>query len=101
MKTITIILILLLVSAVLLFGIITGKSMLSPSDTDNEPGDEEVQETVEEDPLPEPDENGPGTEEEPIEEEEPDPDKISAIEIYLDGSRDEGIFLGEAIYGLT
>ena len=101
MKTITIILILLLVSAVLLFGIVAGKSILSPSGTDNEPGDEKVQETIEEDPIPEPEENAPGTEEEPIKEEEPDPDKISAIEIYLDGPRDEGIFLGEAKYGLT
>ena len=101
MKTITTILILLLASAVLLFGIIAGKSILGPSGTDNEPGDEEVQETVEEEPPSLPEENDPGTEEEPIEEEEPDPDKISAIEIYLDGSRDEGIFLGEAKYGLT
>ena len=101
MKTITTILILLLVPAVLLFGIIAGKSILGPSGTDNNPVDEEVQETVEEDSSPKPEENGPGSEEEPIEEEEPDPDKISAIEIYLDGSRDEGIFLGEAKYGLT
>ncbi len=100
MKTITTILILLLVSAVLLFGIIAGRSILGPSSTDNEPVDEEIQETLEEESPPKPEENGPGTEEEPVEE-EPDPDKISAIEIYLDGSRDEGIFLGEAKYGLT
>ncbi len=101
MKTITIILILLLVSAILLFGIIAGKSILNPSVTDDGPGDEEVQEKVEEEPLPQLEEPFPGSEEEPIEEEEPDPDKISAIEIYLDGFRDEGIFLGEAKYGLT
>ncbi len=93
MKTVTTILILLLVSAVLLFGIIAGKSMLGSSGTNDEPVEEE-------EPPPLPEENGPGTEEEPVEE-EPDPDKISAIEIYLDGSRDEGIFLGEAKYGLT
>ncbi len=91
---------LLLVSAVLLFGIIAGRSMLGSSGTNNEPVDEEVQETVEEEPPSLPEENGPGTEEEPVEE-EPDPDKILSIEIYLDGSRDEGIFLGEAKYGLT
>ena len=34
-------------------------------------------------------------------EEEPEPDEISTIEIYLDGPRDEGIFLGEAQIGLT
>ncbi len=101
MKTITIILILLLVSAVLLFGIIAGKSILSSSVTDNEPIDEEVPEIVEEEPSPPLDEPAPGSEEEPVEEEQPDPDKISAIEIYLDGSRDKGIFLGEAKYGLT
>ena len=39
--------------------------------------------------------------EEQPEEEEPDPEAIAAVEIYLDGPRDEGIFLGEAKYGLT
>jgi Tol biopolymer transport system component len=101
MKTITIILILLLASAVLLFGIIAGKSILNPSVTDNEPVDEEVPEFVEEEPTPPLDELAPGSEEEAVDEEQPDPDKISAIEIYLDGSRDEGIFLGKAKYGLT
>ena len=100
MKTITTILILLLIPAVLLFGIIAGRSISGPSGTGDGPVDEEVQETIEEDSSPKPEENGTGTEEEP-DEEEPDPDKISAIEIYLDGSRDEGIFLGEAKYGLT
>jgi Tol biopolymer transport system component len=92
MKTITIILILLLISAVLLFGIIAVRGLRGSSATVDEPI-EEVQEIVEEE--------SPPPLEEPIEEEEPDPDKISAIEIYLDGSRDEGIFLGEAKYGLT
>jgi len=64
MKTITIILILLLVSAVLLFGIIAGKSILSSSVTDNEPIDEEVPEIVEEDSAPQLEEQAPGSEEE-------------------------------------
>ncbi|HAJ95050.1 MAG TPA: hypothetical protein DCP02_02340, partial [Actinobacteria bacterium] len=92
MKTITTILILLLISAAALFGIIAGKSISGPSGTEEEPSIEEVPEIVEETPPPL-EENGPGTEEEPVEE-EPDPDKISAIEIYLGGPRDKGIFLG-------
>ena len=100
MKTITIILILLLVSAVLLFGTIAIRGILGSSTTGDEPV-EEVQEIVEEESPPQLEEPFPGSEEEPFEEEEPDPDKIATIEIYLDGPRDEGIFLGEAQFGLT
>ncbi|MCD4669081.1 MAG: DUF5050 domain-containing protein [Actinomycetia bacterium] len=101
MKTVTTILILLLISAVILFGTMAGKSMLGPSVTEEKPPIEETPEIIKKEPPSMPEENGPGTEEEPVEEEEPDPEKISAIEIYLGGLRDEGIFLGEAKYGLT
>jgi len=87
MRTVTIIIIILSVAAAIIFGFIiiryaTTKTS-SPVETD----------TVIEEPEPE------TTEEEP--QEEPDPDKIAVIEVYLDGDRNSGIFLGEATYGMT
>lgn len=96
MKTITTILILLLVFALLPFAVIGARTVMGSSGSADGPSEEEVPETIEEELLPEPEEAVPE-----VKEEEPDPDKISAIEIYLGGPRDKGIFLGEAKHGLT
>jgi TolB protein len=93
MKTAAIIITILLVAAVIFLGFIILRY------TAFEP--QAAEETIE----PEPDNNI--VEEEPgreIDEEPPaeaEEDKISVIEIYLDGDRDNGIFLGEAVYGVT
>jgi len=101
MKTITIILILLLVFALLPFAVIGTRTIMGSSGSVDEPSGEKVPDIIEEETPPKPEEDVPEVEEELVEEEEPDPDKISAIEIYLGGPRDKGIFLGEAKYGLT
>src|SRR4030065_372355 len=96
MRTVVIIIIILSVIAASIFGYvliryIQGKASPAEETTEPEPPDT----TVEEEEEPE------TTTEEPEEEEEPDPDKIAVIEVYLDGNRKSGIFLGEAEYGLT
>ncbi|MCJ7472430.1 MAG: hypothetical protein MUP02_06465, partial [Actinobacteria bacterium] len=75
------------IAARVFFGFLAGGDETSVSDAqveEEQPVDEEIIEEV------------PGQEEEEI-----DPEKIAEIEIYLDGNRDDGIFLGKAKYGLT
>jgi len=104
MKTLTIILIVLFLLAALLFGSVLAKNIFSSFAGEDEIIEDIIPEKVEE---PEQSVVRPGDEEEVIEEvpeqepEEIDPEKVSTIEIYLDGNRDDGIFLGEAKYGLT
>jgi len=90
MRTVTVIIIILSVAAAIIFGFIiiryTGAKISSPVET-AEPEQSGI--VVEEEPEPE------------TTEEEPDPDKIAVIEVYLDGDRNSGIFLGEATYGMT
>jgi len=87
MKTVTVIIIILFIAAVSLFGFIileySGVKIFSASESVQEAtaGKEELESL------------------EP--QEEPDQDKISVIEVYLDGDRNNGIFLGEAVYGRT
>jgi len=87
MKTVTVIIIILFIAAVSLFGFIileySGVKIFSTSESVQEAtaGKEELESL------------------EP--QEEPDQDKISVIEVYLDGDRNNGIFLGEAVYGRT
>ena len=91
MRTVTIIIIILSVIAVSIFGFVIiryARDKISPA-----------AETAESE-LPDPvvEEEPETTEEEP--QEEQDPEEISAIEIYLDGDRNNGIPLGEAQYGM-
>jgi len=94
MRTVTVIIIILFIAAVILFGFIileyAGVKIRSSTETAES---EQPDIVVEEEPEPE------TTEEEP--QEEPDPDKIAVIEVYLDGDRNSGIPLGEAVYGMT
>ncbi|MDD5621535.1 MAG: hypothetical protein PHQ09_00005, partial [Actinomycetota bacterium] len=95
MRTVIIIVIILSVIAAGIFGFviikyIQGKASPAEETTEPEPPDATVEEEQE---------SETPTEEEP--EEETDPDKISVIEVYLDGDRGSGILLGEAEYGLT
>ncbi len=95
MRTVTIIIIILSIIAVSIFGFVMIRyvqSKISPAEEITEP--EPPDTVVEEEPEPE-----TVTEEES--QEEPDPDKIAVIEVYLDGDRNGGIFLGEASYGMT
>lgn len=94
MKTVIIIVIILSVIAVSIFGFviikyIQGKISPAPEEETVEP--EPPDTIVEEETEPEVETT----------EEEPDPDKIAVIEVYLDGDRNTGIFLGEALYGMT
>jgi len=98
MKTVTTILIILLAASLLIFAFAVARMLAGSPETAGQPdaqgpsGEAEpaLEEEIEE----------PGIEEQP-EEEEQDPEVIAAIEIYLDGPREEGISLGEAKYGLT
>lgn len=98
MRTVTIIIIILFIAAVSFFGFIildyAGVKIFSASESEQETivGEEEPESL-------EPAESG--TKEEEKNENEIDPEKISAIKIYLDGDRNSGIFLGEATYGMT
>ena len=97
MKTVTVIIIILFIAAVSLFGFIildyTGVKIFSASESEQEAtsGEEELESLK-------PAESG--TDEEKNEN-EIDPEKISTIEIYLDGDKNNGIPLGEAAYGMT
>jgi len=95
MKTITTILIMLLISALALFLGAAGKAFAGPDGT---PAAEDPPIMPEE---PVEDETAILPEDDPGQPEEEDPGAISSIEVYLDGPRDEGILLGEAQYGLT
>lgn len=90
MRTVTIIIIILSVAAVSLFGFIIIKYATVKISPPVETAESEQSDIVVEE---EPD---PG-----ITVEEPDPDKIAVIEVYLDGDRNSGIPLGEAVYGRT
>ena len=102
MKTITIILIILFLAVSTFFGfLITKKILGSRQELSETEADIQPEETTEEE--------VPAAEEQPEEEageieeipQQINPSKdISKIEIYLDGDKDNGIFLGEAQYGL-
>jgi len=100
MKTLTTILIVIFLLAVSIFGLIAGRSLIgSRSGSEDQPGG-----SIEEEP--DNTQMDPGDVDteivtEPEEEEEIDKSSIQTVEIYLDGSKDDGIFLGEAKYGLT
>ncbi|MDD3818999.1 MAG: hypothetical protein PHG41_04115, partial [Actinomycetota bacterium] len=92
MRTATTITIILFLVAVIFLGYTFLKAAVFTSpevDEMTEPGEFET--IVDEKP-------GQATEEQ---EEELDENKISKVEIYLDGDRNNGIFLGEAVYGVT
>lgn len=100
MKTLTTILIVLFLLAALLFGSVLARNIFGSLAGEDEIIEENIPEVVEE---VDQSETIPGEGEIEVEEvpEEIDPEKVTAIEIYLDGNRDDGIFLGEAKYGLT
>jgi len=102
MKTITAILITLLVSVLILFGIIAARVIpgLAGPDPESGPVEEETETAVEE-PPPSQEHEETEIDDQKQDPEEADPGSISGIEIYLDGFRGEGIFLGQAKYGLT
>ena len=93
MRTVTIIITILSVIAVIIFGFIIIKYIVAKKSTPIETAEPDQPDIVVEEPEPE------TTEEEP--QEEPDPDKIAVIEVYLDSDRNSGIFLGEALYGMS
>src|SRR4030042_4123738 len=93
MRTVTIIITILSVIAVIIFGFIIIKYIVAKKSTPIETAEPDQPDIVVEEPEPE------TTEEEP--QEEPDPDKIAVIEVYLDSDRNSGIFLGEALYGVS
>jgi len=99
MKTVTIIIIILFIAAVSLFGFIildyAGVKIFSASESEQKAttGEEELESL-------EPPESGFEKDDEKNEN-EIDPEKISVIEIYLDGDKNNGIPLGEATYGMT
>jgi len=94
MRTVTTIIIILFITAVMFMGFLVLKysvSKTAPTQDTAEPETEEI--IVEEENV------EPVTEEEPPQEIEED--EIAVIEIYLDGDRATGILLGEAVYGMT
>ena len=90
MKTITIILIILFLFVSCLFSFLIIKKIFQ-----KEPSQSEV--IIEEDAVTPPEELTPDEEEE----DKILPEDITKIEIYLDGDKNNGIFLGEAVYGLS
>ncbi len=90
MKTITIILIILFLFVSCLFSFLIIKKIFQ-----KEPSQSEV--IIEEDEVTPPEELTPDEEEE----DKIPPEDITKIEIYLDGDKNNGIFLGEAVYGLS
>ncbi|GAH23688.1 unnamed protein product, partial [marine sediment metagenome] len=90
MKTITIILIILFLFVSCLFSFLIIKKIFQ-----KEPSQSEV--IIEEDEVTPPEELTPDEEEE----DKILPEDITKIEIYLDGDKNNGIFLGEAVYGLS
>ena len=85
MKTVTIITIILFLAAAVLFGIVFLKYIGTKIFSDTEPS--EIEQDI------------PIVVEKDGEEVETDTEEITAIEIYLDGSREDGIFLGAVSYG--
>ncbi len=101
MKTVTIITIILFITAVFFLGFVFSKYSSSKTSSSSQAVEsnqadtitkEETNSTVNE-------KSGHPAEEE--QEQEFDENKIKTIEIYLDGDKDNGTSLGEAIYGLT
>lgn len=93
MKTITIILIILFLFVSCLFSFLIIKKIFQ-----KEPSQSEQSEVIiEEDEVTPPEELPPDEEEE----DKILPEDITKIEIYLDGDKNNGIFLGEAVYGLS
>ena len=90
MKTVTIITIILFLIAAVLFGIVFLKYIGSKIFSDTESS--EIEQDI-------PEQDIPIVVEKDGEEVEKDTEEITAIEIYLDGSREDGIFLGAASYG--
>jgi TolB protein len=94
MRIVTTIIIILLVVAVIFLGSLILKYTLFKPSAPEETALPETEESIAEEEVQPPTE----TEETPVEVEE---DKISVIEIYLDGDRKDGTLLGEAVYGMT
>jgi len=88
MRTVTIIIIIFSVIAASILGFVIIKYAAAKTSSPVETAEPEQPDIVVE-------------EAEPEEEPEPDPDKIAVIEVYLDGDRNSGIPLGEAVYGMT
>jgi len=94
MKTITIIMIAMLLIAISSVGFVIFKYITS------EPGpEEEAVEPEQNDNAAQDDIEIPPTEEVP--QDKPAEDEVTIVEIYLDGDRQTGTFLGEAVYGMT
>ncbi len=90
MKTVTIITIVLFLTAIIFFGIIIFKYVGNKIFSDTETT--EIEQDIQEQDIPV-----------EVQEDETkveiDPEDITSIEIYLDGNKEDGISLGEAIYG--
>jgi hypothetical protein len=95
MRTVTIITIVLFLVAVIFLGYTFLKAAVFESPEAGEITEPEEPEIITEG---KPEES---TEPIPEENEEPDENEISKVEIYLDGDKNNGIFLGEAVYGVT
>ena len=91
MKTVTTILIIFLIAALTIFAVSAGKAMTGPREEDESSTIEEIPEIQVEEEIETEIEEDPGAPQQ-VEEEEPDPETITSIEIYLDGPKDEGIF---------
>ncbi len=96
MKAITIILVTLFLIVSCFFGFLLIKKVLNEAQTASEPETQQDIAVIEDKASPE-EQPAPDKEEQ---EETEDFENISKIEIYLDGDRENGIFLGEAEYGL-
>jgi TolB protein len=92
MRTATIITIILFLVAVIFLGYTFLKAAIFKSPVTNEETELEEPEAIIDE---EPGQVKDGSEDEYSE------NKISKVEIYLDGDRNNGIFLGEAVYGVT
>jgi len=96
MKTTTIILVILFLIVSCFFGFLLIKKVLSEAQTASEPETQQSEGVIEDKTAPV---EQPSPDKEKLEETE-GLENISKIEIYLDGDRENGIFLGEAEYGL-
>jgi TolB protein len=94
MRAITIIMIIILLVAVVSLGFVILKYILPEPDLEEKTAEPEQNDSIAQD-----DTEIPDSEEEP--QEKPEEDEVTVIEIYLDGDRQTGTFLGEAVYGMT
>lgn len=94
MRTVTTIIIVLLLVAVIFLGFIVLKYSGTGTPAEEETAGPETGEPIVEEEEPE-----PPAEEEPVQEVKED--EIAVIEIYLDGDRNNGTLLGEAEYGMA